>query len=46
MAADANAYPSRALAAQLRAIGDQGCAPEESALNVAEDEAGRKRLAR
>ena len=33
----------RALAAQLRAIGDQGYALAEKALKVAEDEAGSKR---
>jgi hypothetical protein len=43
MAADDNRYPMRALAAQLRAIGDQGNALAEKALNVAEGEAGRNR---
>ena len=43
MAADDNPYPMRALAAQLRAIGDQGYALADKALKVAEDEAGRKR---
>jgi hypothetical protein len=43
MAADENPYPMRALAAQLRAIGDQGYALAEKALKVAEDEAERKR---
>ena len=42
MAADNNPYPRRALAAQLRAIGDQGYAPAEKALKVAEEEADRK----
>jgi hypothetical protein len=42
MAADDNPYPMRALAAQLRAIGDQGYALAEKALKVAEDEADRK----
>jgi hypothetical protein len=43
MAADDNPYPMRALAAQLRAIGDQGYALAEKALKVAEDETERKR---
>ena len=43
MAADDNPYPMRALAAQLRAIGDQGYALAEAALKVAEGEADRKR---
>ena len=43
MAADENPYPMRALAAQLRAIGDQGHALAEKAMNVAEEEADRKR---
>jgi len=43
MAADDNPYPMRALAAQLRAIGDQGYALADKALKVAEDEAGPKR---
>ena len=43
MAADDNPYPMRALAAQLRAIGDQGYALAEKALKVAEEEADRKR---
>jgi hypothetical protein len=38
MAAGDNPYPMRALAAQLRAIGDQGYAPAEQALKVAEAE--------
>ena len=42
MAADDNPYPMRALAAQLRAIGDQGHALAEKALKVAEQEADRK----
>ncbi len=42
MAADDNPYPMRALAAQLRAIGDQGYALAEAALKVAEGEADRK----
>ena len=42
MAADDNPYPMRALAAQLRAIGDQGYALAEKALKVAEEEADRK----
>ncbi len=42
MAADDNPYPMRALAAQLRAIGDQGYALAEKAMKVAEDEAERK----
>jgi hypothetical protein len=33
----------RALAAQLRAIGDQGYALAEKAMKVAEDEAARQR---
>jgi hypothetical protein len=43
MAADENPYPMRALAAQLRAIGDQGYALAEKAMKVAEEEAERKR---
>jgi hypothetical protein len=43
MATDDNPYPMRALAEELRAIGDQGYAPAEKALKVAEDEAERKR---
>jgi hypothetical protein len=43
MADDDNPYPMRALAAQLRAIGDQGYALADEALKVAEDEARRKR---
>ena len=43
MAADDNPYPMRALAAQLRAIGDQGYALAEKALKVAEPKADRKR---
>ena len=42
MAADDNQYPVRALAAQLRAIGDQGYALAEKAMKVAEEEAERK----
>jgi uncharacterized protein (DUF1778 family) len=42
MAADDNPYPMRALAAQLRAIGDQGYALAEKAMKVAEEEADRK----
>ena len=42
MAADDNPYPMRALAAQLRAIGDQGYALADKALKVAEAEAERK----
>jgi hypothetical protein len=38
MADGENPYPMRALAAQLRAIGDQGYALEEKALKVAEEE--------
>jgi hypothetical protein len=43
MAADDNQYPMRALAEQLRKIGEQGYALAEKALKVAEDEAERKR---
>ena len=43
MAADDNPYPMRALAAQLRAIGDQGYALAEKAMKVAEGEAERQR---
>jgi uncharacterized protein (DUF1778 family) len=43
MAADDNPYPMRALAAQLRAIGDQGYALAEKAMKVAEEEAERNR---
>jgi hypothetical protein len=43
MAADDNPYPMRALAAQLRAIGDQGYALAEKATKVAEEEADRNR---
>ncbi len=43
MSADDNPYPMRALAEELRAIGDQGYALAEKALRVAEDEAERKR---
>jgi hypothetical protein len=42
MAADDNPYPMRALAAQFRAIGDQGYALAEKAMKVAEEEADRK----
>jgi Mobilization protein NikA len=45
MAADDNPYPMRMLAAQLRAIGDQGYALAEKALKVAEEETDRKRWA-
>jgi hypothetical protein len=43
MAADDNPYPMRALAPQLRAIGDQGYALAEKALKVAEEESDRHR---
>jgi Mobilization protein NikA len=43
MAADDNPYPMRTLAAQLRAIGDQGYALAEKAMKVAEEEAERTR---
>jgi Ribbon-helix-helix protein, copG family len=43
MATDNNPSPMRALAEELRAIGDQGYALAEKALKVAEDEAERKR---
>jgi hypothetical protein len=43
MATDDTPYPMRALAAQLRAIGDQGYALAEKALRVAENEADRQR---
>src|SRR6516165_2959190 len=43
MASDKNPYPMRDLAEQLRAIGDQGYALAEKAVEVAEDEAERKR---
>ena len=43
MSTDDNPYPMRALAEELRAIGDQGYALAEKALKVAEDEAERKR---
>jgi uncharacterized protein (DUF1778 family) len=43
MTSDDNPYPMRAVAAQLRAIGDQGYALAEKALKVAEEEANRKR---
>jgi hypothetical protein len=43
MAADDNPYPMRALAAQLRAIGDQGYALAEKAMKVAEEEAAATR---
>jgi hypothetical protein len=42
MAAGDNPYPMRALAAQLRAIGDPGYALAEKALKVAAEEAERK----
>jgi Mobilization protein NikA len=43
MAADDDPYPMRTLAAQLRAIGDQGHALAEKAMKVAEEEAARHR---
>ena len=43
MATDDNPYPMRALAEQLRAIGDQGHALPDKALTVAQDKAERKR---
>ena len=43
MATDDTPYPMRALAAQLRAIGDQGYALAEKALRVAENEGERQR---
>ena len=43
MAADDNPYPMRAVAAQLRAIGDQGYALAENAMKVAEQEGDRQR---
>ena len=43
MAADDNPYPMRTLAAQLRAMGDQGQALADKALKAAEEEADRKR---
>lgn len=45
MADDDDPYPMRALAAQPRAIGDQGYALAEKALKVAEGEAERNRSA-
>jgi hypothetical protein len=45
MADDDDPYPMRALAAQPRAIGDQGYALAEKALKVAEGEAERNRYA-
>jgi uncharacterized protein (DUF1778 family) len=42
MSTDDNPYPMRALAEELRAIGDQGYALAEKALKVAEQEADRK----
>jgi uncharacterized protein (DUF1778 family) len=42
-ATDDSPYPIRALAAQLRAIGDQGYALADKPLKVAEEEAGRQR---
>ena len=42
MAADDNPYPMRALAAQLREIGDHDYALADRALKVAEAEADRK----
>ena len=43
MAADDNPYPMPALAAELRAIGDQRYALAEKALKVAEEQSDRKR---
>jgi uncharacterized protein (DUF1778 family) len=43
MATDDNPYPMRALAEQLRAIGQQGYALAEKAMKVAEEEAERSR---
>ena len=43
MSQDDNPYPMRTLAAQLRAIGDQGYALAEKAMKVAEEQADRKR---
>jgi hypothetical protein len=43
MASDRNPYPMRDLAKQLRRIGDEGYALAEKALQVAEDEANRRR---
>ena len=43
MASDNNPYPMRALAEELREMGDRGYALAEKALQVAEDEAERKR---
>ena len=43
MASDRNPYPMRDLAEQLRAIGDQGYALAEKAMQVAEEEAARRR---
>jgi hypothetical protein len=43
MAADDNPYPMRGLAAQPRAIGDQGYALAAKAMKVAEEEATRQR---
>jgi hypothetical protein len=43
MASDKHPYPMRALAEELRAIGEQGYALAEKALKVAEDEADRRR---
>jgi Mobilization protein NikA len=43
MAADDNPYPMRALAAQLRGIGDQGYALAGKAMGVAEEEAAQQR---
>ena len=42
MAADDNPNPLRTLAAQLRAIGEQGYAMAEKAMKAAEQEADRK----
>jgi hypothetical protein len=42
MASDDDPYPMRALAAQLRAIGDQGYALAEKALKVAEEQVDQK----
>ena len=43
MASENNPYPMRDLAEQFREIGDRGYALAEKALQVAEDEADRKR---
>jgi hypothetical protein len=43
MAPDDNPYPMHALAAEPRAIGDQGYALADKAMKVAEEEADRNR---